>query len=187
MREGTVWIDELLGKPGDVVRVLLGRVSDPLYSVIPLVAAVELGNGYEPVEEPIADPDGPVDNDGMMPESELVLETPRDSDVELPMLAVAEPEGVVMDAVEELSPRVRLPLALTEVNSSEEIESVVGDDSEPVLLLGKPVGPMVTSVELVIENGGLLNVGKLDDELSDVPNTLDVSVEDKLPIVVVPE
>ncbi|KAI1423909.1 hypothetical protein F5Y12DRAFT_785730 [Xylaria sp. FL1777] len=120
-------------------------------SVGPLAATVELGNGYGPVEEPIADPDVPVDNGGAVPESEPVLGTPGNSDVELLALMVTEGEGGVVASVEKLSPLVRLPLGFTELSSSDEMRDVIEDTPEPPIL-GSPVGPAVATVELVIEN-----------------------------------
>ncbi|KAK5626926.1 hypothetical protein RRF57_002641 [Xylaria bambusicola] len=152
----------------------------PLDSVIPLAATVELGNGYEPVEEPMTNADVAVDCGEPVPEGEPVLEAPGNPDVELPALIVTEPDGVGTSSVEKLNALVRLPLALTEVSSSEEMDGVVGDNSEP-LLLGSPVGPPVMSVELVIENGGLLDVRAPDVKVCDMLFTLDVSIEEAPP------
>lgn len=98
------------------------------------------------------DPDAPVDNTGLVVESVLIVDSPGSPDVKLPDGIIEEPEDVVVASVEKLIPLVRLPLALTEVRTDEEIGDVVEDMPEPGIL-ENPVGPTVTIVELVIGNG----------------------------------
>ncbi|RYC61850.1 hypothetical protein CHU98_g4347 [Xylaria longipes] len=166
-----------------IVRTLLGWDDGPPDSVRPLVAAVELGNGNRPVEELLMDPGTPVDNGGLATESEPTVDPPGNPDVKLPTLIVAEPEGVVITSVEKLTPRVRLPLALTELRLSEGPGNVVEDTPEP-RLLGNSVGPTVATVELVIGNGVVcepLGVREPDVKNCDEPTKLDVLIEERLP------
>ncbi|TGJ81591.1 hypothetical protein E0Z10_g7185 [Xylaria hypoxylon] len=158
VRKGETVLVSGAGRFDGVVKALLASDDGPPDSVRPLVVAVELGNGYGPVEEPIMVPDVPVDNGGPVPESNPVLETPGDPGVELLPLTVGELEGVVMASVEKLRPLVRLPLGLTELKLSEETGGAIVDTPEP-LLLENPVGPIVAPVELVIENDSVLAVG----------------------------
>ncbi|RWA14141.1 hypothetical protein EKO27_g959 [Xylaria grammica] len=147
------------------IMTLLASEDEPPDCVGPLVAAVELGNGYGPVEEPIMDADVSVGDSRPVPESETVLGSPDNPDVELLMLIVDALEGVVVTSVEELRPLVRLPLGFTEVRPSEEITEVIRGALEPLVPEG-PVGPIVAVVELVIENGA---VGRpLDDPVPDM-------------------
>ncbi|KAI1351251.1 hypothetical protein F5Y01DRAFT_304751 [Xylaria sp. FL0043] len=121
----------------------------PPDSVRPPVAAVELENGYGPVEEPVTNPEVPVISGGMMPESEPVLRTPSDPDVKLLALMGAEAETVVRASVERLNPLVSLPLGLTELSSMDETGGVIEETPKLLLLLGYPVGPAVATVDSV--------------------------------------
>lgn len=126
------------------------------------------------------DPGGPVDSGGLVPEGEPTVDPSKNPDVELPTLIVAEPEGVVIASVEELTPLIRLPLALTEVRLSEDPGNVIENTPEPKLL-ENPVGP---TVELVIGNGVIcepLAVRELDIKVCDEPTKLDVSIDEGLP------
>lgn len=97
------------------------------------------------------DPDAPVDNGGPVPESEPVLDSPENADVELPKATVAGPEDAVMASVDELIPLIKLPLGLREVNTSEEIGDMVKVTLEPGILEA-PVGPALAIVELGVGN-----------------------------------
>lgn len=119
---------------------------------MPLVAAVEFGNGVGPVEALKMDPDAPVDNGGLEPESDPVLDSPGNPDVELLKVVVARGEDVAMVSVDELTPVVKLPLGLREVNTIEETGDMVEDMLEPGILEA-PVGPTLVTVELGIGNG----------------------------------
>ncbi|KAI1755844.1 hypothetical protein F4782DRAFT_538273 [Xylaria castorea] len=156
---GTVFVPKI-----DVAVMLDGD------SVRPLVVAVELGNGKRPVEELLADPDAPVDSSGVVPEREPTVDSPGNPDVEPPTPIVAETEVVVIVSVEKLIPRVRLPLALTELRLSEDPGNVIENTPEP-RLLGNPVGPTVATVELVIGNGPVLAVG-----YDPVPDTISLEL-----------
>ncbi|KAI0542714.1 hypothetical protein GGR58DRAFT_522792 [Xylaria digitata] len=150
-----------VSRPGVVAVLdwaLFASDDGPPDSIGPLVAAVELGNGYGPVEEPMVDSDGPAVNGGPVPEKDPVLEVPSNPDVELLMLTVGELEDVVIASVEKLDPLVKLPLGFTELRLNEEIVGVIEDALEPPLPEG-PVGPTVGTVELVIENDSGLVVG----------------------------
>ncbi|KAI0458514.1 hypothetical protein F5B21DRAFT_512021 [Xylaria acuta] len=122
--------------------------------VIPLVAAVELGNGGR-----------------LVLEGEPTVDSTGIPDVELPTLIVAEPGVVVIASVEKLNPLVRLPLALTELRLSEDPGNVIENSPEP-RLLENPVGPTVATVELVMGNGVTVLVVRYDP----VPDTVSLEL-----------
>ncbi|KAI0403538.1 hypothetical protein F4802DRAFT_598933 [Xylaria palmicola] len=66
----------------------------------------------------------PVDNGGLVYESEPVVVTPDNPGVELAMLPPVKLEGAVMASVEELPTLVKLPLALIELRLSEKARLV---------------------------------------------------------------
>lgn len=119
----------------------------------------------------------PVEDSGLVPESEPVLNSPGKPDVELPEVVVAGLEEAAMVSF------VKLLFGLREVNTSEETGVMVEDMPEPGILEA-PVGPTLVIVELGAGNGvvgEILDVREADVRICDGPIELDVSVEEIFP------
>ncbi|KAI2639422.1 hypothetical protein GGS21DRAFT_548829 [Xylaria nigripes] len=125
---------------------------DMLDSVKLLEPVVVFENGYGAVEEPILDPDTPVDNGGLVTGGDPFVDPPGNPGVKPLELILIEVGAVGFVWVEELPLIVRLLLKFPALRLGEKTRDVVNDTPDPVLL-ETPVGPAVGAVELVSGNG----------------------------------